>query len=318
MKPTLTWVVGAGGLLGSNVADAAGDAHQLWRPNGRVGWADDPNIALAVQLRAFSAAVVDRSWGLAWCAGAGTTGTSAEALSREVTTFQRFLGNLAEMPPAMLARGAVFVASSAGGLYAGAAPAPFSEDSPTRPVSPYGHAKAAIESAAIEWSIRTGVPMVVGRISNLYGPGQNLAKPQGLISQVCRAHLLRRPTSVFVPLDTVRDYLYAPDCAARLLACLARARAEREQSDRPWHIKVLASQQGVTVGALFGEFRRILRRPPLVVYGTRASARFQARDLRLRSVVWPEIDRCRSTPLPAGIERTLADLTRQLQMGALR
>ena len=67
---------------------------------------------------------------------------------------------------------------------------------------------------------------MIGRIANLYGPGQNLDKPQGLVSQLCAAHLERRPVSIWVSLDTLRDYLYAPDCAQMVLDCLDRARAE--------------------------------------------------------------------------------------------
>jgi UDP-glucose 4-epimerase len=43
----------------------------------------------------------------------------------------------------------------------------------------------------------------------------------------------------------------------------------------------------------------------------------QARDLSLRSRVWPELDRRTLTPLPAGIAATAADLQRKLQAGWL-
>ena len=65
-------------------------------------------------------------------------------------------------------------------------------------------------------------PLLVGRISNLYGPGQNLAKPQGLVSQLCRAQLTRQPLSVYVSLDTMRDYLYVDDAAAMVVAATRR------------------------------------------------------------------------------------------------
>jgi len=48
---------------------------------------------------------------------------------------------------------------------------------------------------------------MVGRMSNLYGPGQNLKKVQGLISQMCLRVLTRQPLVLYVPLDTIRDYL---------------------------------------------------------------------------------------------------------------
>ena len=62
----------------------------------------------------------------------------------------------------------------------------------------------------------------MGRIANLYGPGQGLEKPQGLISQIIRSHLIRTPISIYVPLDTMRDYLFAPDCGELVVDALRR------------------------------------------------------------------------------------------------
>ena len=70
--------------------------------------------------------------------------------------------------------------------------------------------------------------MVIGRIANLYGPGQDPTKAQGLVSQLCRAHLERRPTSIYVSLDTARDYLFVDDAARLVLGATERAaRAHR-------------------------------------------------------------------------------------------
>ena len=55
---------------------------------------------------------------------------------------------------------------------------------------------------------------VLGRLANVYGPGQTLGKPQGLLSQLCLADATGRPLPVFVSMDTIRDYLYAGDAAA--------------------------------------------------------------------------------------------------------
>jgi UDP-glucose 4-epimerase len=79
--------------------------------------------------------------------------------------------------------------------------------------------------------------------------------------------------------------------------------------------KILASQRAITIGAVLGEMRRIFKRPPRIVLGASGVAAMQAKDLSLRSRVWPEVDRRALTPLPAGISATAADLQRQLQAG---
>jgi len=312
-----TLVVGAGGLLGGAVSRAAhsrGD--RLVTP--AVHWAD-PAAARAdlrrVVTRLFDGAVEAGSrWRVAWCAGAGVAGTSDEDLAAEVAALGALLdavrGRVAGQPE-LARRGAVFVASSVGGLHAGGANPPFTEHHPAAPTSAYGRAKLAGEQAAERFAAACGVPTVVGRITNLYGPGQDLNKPQGLISHLSRAHLTRNSVSVYVSLDTIRDYLFVDDCADMVCDALDGVAAVAEPGRAV--VKILGAHQGVTIGALLGEFRRVFKRSPLVLLGSSEAARYQAADLRVRSVVWPELDRRALTCLPAGLAATAEDLFRTVK-----
>ncbi len=293
-----TWVVGAGGLLGSHLSTALGTA--AWS-GPRIPWdAQDAPDQLRLAARNFRTAVGEQSWRVAWCAGAGVTATAPEALAREVVALEALLDGLGDP-----AGGRLFVSSSAGGVYAGSIGPPFDEHTAPQPLSPYGETKLQMEALAASW----GGAVVLGRIANLYGPGQDVAKPQGLISQLCRGHLLRQPLQVYVPLDTVRDYLYVEDAARLVLGCLDRADGVT--------VKVLASQQAVTIGAVLAELRRVSRRAPRLVLSASAQARVQARDLRLRSRVWTDLDQAPLTPLPVGVKRTLDDLSLRLRAGRL-
>jgi UDP-glucose 4-epimerase len=185
------------------------------------------------------------------------------------------------------------------------------------PLGAYGQAKLDAERLVADWSRATGTRAVIGRIANLYGPGQNLAKAQGLISQICRGHLTGQPVSIYVSLDTLRDYFFAPDCAGLIVESLARLRQERSETHSGVVTKILASQRAITIGAVIGEMRRIFKRPPRIVLGASPVSALQARDLSLRSRVWPDLDRRALTPLPAGISATAADLQRRLQAGWL-
>jgi UDP-glucose 4-epimerase len=255
---------------------------------------------------------------VAWCAGSGITGTSAEVLELELGALRDTLDALAAVSGPR--NGAFFFASSAGGVYAGVGAPPYDESSPVRPLSAYGQAKLDGEALVTAWSHRTGTPSFIGRIANIYGPGQNLAKAQGLISQICRSHLTGQPLSIYVSLDTLRDYLFAPDGARLVAAGLGRLRQE-EEAQRPGSsrvvTKVLASQKAITIGAVLGETRRIFKSQPRIVLGASAVSAMQARDLSLRSRVWPELDRSSFTPFPVGVATTAADLLRRLQLGAV-
>jgi UDP-glucose 4-epimerase len=74
---------------------------------------------------------------------------------------------------------------------------------------------------------------------------------------------------------------------------------------------VLASERSTTIAALLGDLHRITRRRPPVVLGTSPNARFQVRDLRLRSVAWPRTSCMARTPMVAGISATLASMRGQ-------
>lgn len=310
-RAALTWVVGSHGLLGRQVERLVGSP---WAAP-EVPWlsADTASAVLRQGIQALLADADGRPWDIAWCAGAGVVATPAELVERERVVFGRFLADLAELAGAR-AGGALFFASSAGGVYAGSAPAPFDEHSAPRPRTPYGIAKLAMEADLRSYATLTENPVLVGRIANLYGPGQNLAKPQGLVAQICRTHLTGQPLPLYVPMDTIRDYLYVEDCARMVVAGLAglRARTRDPRADRVV-TKIMASGRPTTVGGLLGETTRLFRRRPRVVLAASPAAAGQVRDLRLRSVVWPELDQLARTTLPAGIAATADDIGRRLR-----
>lgn len=313
----LTWVIGGGGLLGQSLETELRQSTRLWHPAEPIPWSAPGAGASELRQCAgeFLRAAGGRPWTVAWCAGAGVTGSSAAALQLELEAQGQTLDALAAAPRG--SDGAFFFASSAGGVYAGVSAPPYDESSPVRPLAPYGQAKLDGEALVASWSRQTGMPSLIGRIANLYGPGQNLGKAQGLISQICRTHLTGQPLSIYVSLDTLRDYLFAPDCARLIVAGLARLRQDESSTEPLVVTKILASQRAITIGAVLGEMRRIFKSSPHIVLGASAVSAMQARDLSLRSRVWPELDRVSLTPFPVGVATTSADLLRRLQAGAM-
>ena len=333
-RTPLTWVIGRGGLLGRSLettlrtaagdqmdggapGTAGGSGTNLWYPPEPIPWSGPGGGAPELRRLAgeFLRVVGDRPWSVAWCAGAGVTASSEDALQLELAALRETLDALAAAPRGR--DGAFFFASSAGAVYSGVGAPPYDESSPVRPLAAYGRAKLDAEALVTAWSQQTGTPSLIGRIANIYGPGQNLDKAQGLISQICRSHLTGQPLSIYVSLDTLRDYLFAPDCAGLIARGLVRLRQEQSGSGPTVVTKILASQRAITIGAVLGEMRRIFKSSPRIVLGASTVSAMQARDLSLRSRVWPELDRRVLTPLPAGIAATAADLRRKLQAGRL-
>jgi UDP-glucose 4-epimerase len=295
------------GLLGRQL-----EARLRRRSNGNlrtvdVAWGSH-DAALRTLLDAAGEVARDSpSWRLVWCAGAGVIATPPADLMAEVRLFDALLDGLPAPPRSM------FLASSAGGVYAGSPDRPpFTERSAAAALSPYGAAKLEMERLAGGLT-GSGARLLVGRIANLYGPGQDLTKPQGLISQLCVTQQTGRALNLHVSLDTLRDYLFVTDAATMLVAALDLL---DEEEPGTTVTKIFASGRALSVAAVVGEAGRVLRRRPLL--STRAGSGSEVRDLRLRSVVWPQVDILARTPLPAGLGATAADISAQLRAGEMR
>lgn len=303
---SLNWVIGARGLLGSAVVRQLIAQHDPIFTGPVIRWTvQEAEADLRLGVSGLAEEAGGAPWKVFWCAGVGVTGSSAASLGTEVARFETFLNAIRALPPEVQEQGTIFVASSAGAMYAGSHGAPFDESTPPNPLGDYGRAKLAIEAAAQGLTEDSGVRVLVGRIANLYGPGQSLTKPQGLISHLCVSHVKRAPLSVYVSLDTLRDYIFVDDCAGLIIdACRRLSQAEGD----PYRMKVLASGRSVSVGALLGEFRRIVGRRPEIVMGSSPFSSLQSRDLRMRSVVWEDLDRRPMTNLADGMARTLESI----------
>lgn len=313
---TLFWIIGRGGLLGSRLPSAIAthvSGGECWEAAvAKFAW-DAPDL-LAKQLRQaaeeFAAAVGRRGcrWAVLWAAGAGVIGTSADALAAETATLETLLGLVDTcLLDAGLRSGLFFLASSAGGAYGNCSEPLITEMSECRPVSAYGQNKRRQEQLVEAWADgRPEITCRIGRISNLYGPGQNLAKPQGLISHLSRCLIWRQPIHVYVPLDTIRDYIFVEDCARQIAACAAEWLGAGEAHRHPacTRVKIFAAEEPTTVAQIVGEFRRLaLRRQPRVICAPSALGLQQPRRLQFRSVVAPHVGSMRSTALPVGICR---------------
>ena len=148
---------------------------------------------------------VEAPWRLFWCAGAGVVATSAEALAEETAVAAGFAARLAELladDPALARRGTLFLASSAGGVYAGSpARHPFDEDSPVGAIAPYGQPSSRRRSispaprrqaASTSWSAGSRISTGLGR--TFRSPGPRRARRQRRAAAASRSRSTSRST----------------------------------------------------------------------------------------------------------------------------
>ncbi len=237
----LTWIVGRGGLLGSAVVRATGTKFTA-RP---VPWENHDAAAdvLDSDLEGFIRAAGNDDWSVIWAAGSGVVGTSTDKLAADTRIVSTCL------------RGSGTRGQPVGAPYSSRPPQEVSM--PGRLI----HRSVSRDATSAE-SVRRNEtrsrgdpahdtrkphPIVIGRFSNLAGPGQNLVKQQGLVSQLCRAVVQRQSLNVFVPMETLRDYLDVDDAAAMVRTLVEDA--VQKQPSAPV-LRNIASQRPVSVCAV--------------------------------------------------------------------
>lgn len=96
----------------------------------------------------------------------------------------------------------------------------FTLDSPLAPNSPYAASKASADLLVRAWHRTHGLPTLITRCCNNYGPRQH---PEKLIPRMISNALAGQPLPVYGDGQQMREWIHVDDHAAGVLATLARA-----------------------------------------------------------------------------------------------
>jgi UDP-glucose 4-epimerase len=312
----ISWVLGRGGLLGGSVERQIARSSRVWAPSKHFIWDDVSAFENEINqsIKQFMEFVGTENWSILWCAGVGVVSSPSDVLNSEVHKIQYLLERLSECPSRFLRQGSLFYASSAGGVYAGSRFPPFTEQTDPIPVGDYGRQKLYCEKLFSDFTHSFFTSSVIGRIANLYGPGQSRTKGQGLITTICRSTLLGKPIEIYVPLETVRNYIYIEDAASLVVGLMKHINNIDEVSTLT---KIIASDQNVSLSFLLAECARVFKKRPHIVLTQAHYSNLQPIDLRMESNSKTTTDLCEFTSLAVGIDRIRCQLIAELQNGNL-
>lgn len=303
----IAWVVGSGGLLGTAMCRALRcDGIELFTPAERFCWngGTDFDFQMATAVRAFaSQAEGADEWEVYWAAGVGTMNSSKDALAPETCALALMLRLLEAHPGLMATTGALAFASSAGAIYAGSQDDIITENSALAPTTAYAREKLRQEALVSSFALtnpRTSA--LLARISTVYGPGQANSKQQGLLTHIARRILRNQPIQIFVPYDTIRDYIAADDAAAAMISAL------RITNGKPRVLtKIIASEHPATIAEIISIFKRIARRAPRIVTSANGLSGLYSRRVQFHSIALPEYERQPAKSLPVGIAKLMME-----------
>ncbi len=302
---TMAWVIGSGGLLGTALCRALrDDGTALFTPRSRFPWHDP--VALEASMKAaideFESHVGDAPrWELYWAAGVGTMSGGEADIRPETRALTRMLQLLGASARLMAVPGAISLASSAGAIYAGSADTVITEKTLPQPTTPYAVAKLEQETLVADFAqAQPNISSMTARISTLYGGGQASGKKQGLLTHIARKIIRNQLIQIYVPFDTIRDYISADD-AARVMIRALRA----QPSSSRFLVKIVASERPTTIAEIVSTFKRIVRRPPRIVTSANRMTSLYSRRVQFRSVVLTAASAAPSTSLAIGISRLM-------------
>jgi UDP-glucose 4-epimerase len=148
--------------------------------------------------------------------------------------------------------------SSGGAVYGEPQYLPCDEAHPVDPICPYGASKHTVEHYLYLYEKNYGLPYIVLRYPNVYGPRQNPSGEAGVIAILTGKLLSGEQAVINGDGQQLRDYVYVGDCAyANLLAL---------DPSLPSGIFNLGSSKGTSVNELFAALKQLTGSQQTAVY----------------------------------------------------
>lgn len=134
--------------------------------------------------------------------------------------------NLLELAVQHKLRRFIYIASAGAG-YGEPTTEPVGEDCPINPITPYGISKHTIEHYLFTFSFLYGLPYVVLRYGNVYGPRQSSKGDAGVFAIFCEQMLAGIQPVIFGDGTKYRDYVYIEDAVRANIAALTLGGGEK-------------------------------------------------------------------------------------------
>jgi UDP-glucose 4-epimerase len=307
LSPRTYLVTGGTGFLGRALVDRLQNQGHVARVAGRFPSGAGRFVAcdLDSPVEAWRAAIEGCSgvFHLAWATVPSTANANPLAdLQINVAGTLRLLEASRLMPKIPI----LFV-SSGGTVYGEAETLPLSEHHPLRPKTAYGVSKTASEHYALLYRRLWGLDTRIVRLSNPFGPGQDIRGRIGAASIFAARALAGERIEIWGDGSAIRDYVYVDDAISGLLATVS---VPRERFGGLDPVVNIGSGRGVSLRELISLLTDLLGKPIEVLYQP-------ARDFDVRANVL-DITRARrlagwspKISLEEGLSRHIAYLKQQ-------
>lgn len=153
---------------------------------------------------------------IVYAAGSLSPASQVPSIAKLLTTQILPVVELAEQAARLNVPTFVFI-SSGGTVYGMTDIVPTHEDVRTAPINAYGMIKVQTEQALMEVARRSGMRVIILRVSNPYGPGQQGTRRLGFIAAAIEATFRKEPLTIWGDGLSTRDFVYLTDVAEAVL-----------------------------------------------------------------------------------------------------
>lgn len=143
----------------------------------------------------------------------------------------------------------VIFLSSGGTVYGVQKKQPILEESLANPINHYGSVKLCIESALKVFNKQAHAQMIIARVSNPYGPGQDFHKGVGFVDAAIKNAINNQEIEVWGDGTVVRDYIYIDD-VCEMLCDLIEYDGEEDTFN-------ISSNNGISLNEILNEIREL-------------------------------------------------------------
>ena len=281
---TIAWVVGGGGLLGQSLnAALALNQIKIYKPQNRFSWDDKKSLneELLNAIQSFSRwAKEEDRWQIYWAAGIGNMHSTDGDLADETSTLAYFVELLISASSLKLSKGSFIFSSSAGAIYAASTDKIIDENSLPATLNSYGLHKLEQEKLASRLAeIDKGITVLLARISTLFGIAQSSKKNQGLISEIARKAIRGDVIHIYVPLQTMRDYISADEVARAMVMTTLSI-----EGKEAIFMKIIASEKSISIAEIIATYKRLLRKNIKVITKLSNSTAGYKKIVQFRSI----------------------------------
>lgn len=138
-----------------------------------------------------------------------------------------------------------FITASSAAVYGMPRYLPIDENHSTEPISQYGLSKLTME----KYIKLSGIPYLIFRFSNAYGPRQNSSKESGVIAIFDKAMKNNEKINIYGDGEQIRDFIYVEDIAEMCVKAI--------KSNISNEVLNFSTNNGVTLNELFNKMANL-------------------------------------------------------------